>query len=438
MLAFSGRSGYNSDMHDAPTPKGQNTLLGAVRSPARLLRVFTLISLVSFVSIISLAGAGVYFIYRSHIIGDAEENAVRIGRAIFEQEQGFLLAADSDGRQTIGVSPQAFLPLDGRMRSYLRPLNIMKVKFFDRSRKIVYSTDHSLIGKIDGDNTDLVRALQGGVVSKIVKKGTMLDLAGEKRYDVDVVETYFPIVGGGQEPIGAFEIYVDVSQAFGHIMRVSFLSLAILSAVMLAVFGSLLLLMRRLTMQLSSAQSELERTAITDGLTGLFNRAHIMKRAGDELVRMTHAGGRRKGSDSMGFIMFDIDDFKRVNDEFGHFAGDCVLKETAARTLQVLRPYDFVGRYGGEEFLVVLPHTGCDETYTVSERIRRKLRETPMSAPGVACRVTASFGIACTTGEEAELADILRRADKGLYRAKRAGKDRTERIDPVQGVPEGV
>jgi diguanylate cyclase (GGDEF)-like protein len=280
--------------------------------------------------------------------------------------------------------------------------------------------------------------LRGGVVSKIVKKGAMLDLAGEKRYDVDVVETYFPIVDGNKEPIGAFEIYVDVSQAFGHIMRVSFLSLAILSSVMLAAFGSLLLLMRRLTTQLSSAQSELERTAITDGLTGVFNRTYIMKRAGDEMVRMLHAGGRRKGADSMGFIMFDIDDFKKVNDQFGHFTGDCVLKETAARTLQVVRPYDIVGRYGGEEFLVVLPHAGCDETYTVSERIRRKLRETPVSALGIACRITASFGITCVTGEEAELADILRRADEGLYKAKRAGKDRTERIDSGQGVPEGV
>jgi len=121
-------------------------------------------------------------------------------------------------------------------------------------------------------------------------------------------------------------------------------------------------------------------------------------------------------------VMADIDHFKHINDGHGHAAGDAVLVEVVSRMMEAVRPYDLVGRYGGEEFLVVLPNCGESVSLTVAERLRSSIARTPMTA-GSLLNVTSSFGVASShLGEALEL--LLARADAALYGAKNAGRDR--------------
>ena len=163
-----------------------------------------------------------------------------------------------------------------------------------------------------------------------------------------------------------------------------------------------------------------EQQAVVDGLTGLANR-----RRADEMLARELARSRRFGG-PVGLILADVDDFKAINDEYGHPVGDAVLREVAGAFLGTVREIDVAARWGGEEFAVVLPGTDAEGAARAAERIREALARREMFAPdGGVLRVTASFGVASsslgTTSEE-----LVALADEALYRAKRAGKDRVD------------
>jgi two-component system, cell cycle response regulator len=166
-------------------------------------------------------------------------------------------------------------------------------------------------------------------------------------------------------------------------------------------------------------QEQLREMAHRDALTGLRNRAAVLGALNRELTR-----GRREGR-PVGVVLADVDHFKRINDTFGHLAGDAVLRQAARCMQDVLRPYDTLGRYGGEEFLAVLP--GCDvgATAGLAERLRQCVAEEPMGAEGALVPVTISLGAAAWVDAKAADADgLLRAADVALYQAKAGGRNR--------------
>ncbi len=173
--------------------------------------------------------------------------------------------------------------------------------------------------------------------------------------------------------------------------------------------------------QLLAAQQELRVKATRDFLTGLWNRQAIV----DMLEReLKHAA--REGT-SVGVILADLDHFKRVNDTHGHLAGDAVLCETANRMRGALRQCDWIGRYGGEEFLVVLPACEYPEGIRSAERVRQALAGTPMVLPIGLLSVTFSLGMTTTNGVEGVSANqLLHSADQALYDAKNRGRNRVE------------
>jgi two-component system, cell cycle response regulator len=176
---------------------------------------------------------------------------------------------------------------------------------------------------------------------------------------------------------------------------------------------------RILTLQedLIRAREDLRFQATHDVLTGIWNRRAILDLLHREIERAArfHA--------STGVLMLDLDQFKKINDTYGHLTGDAVLKETAQRITQVVRSYDFVGRYGGEEFLVLLP--GCDKEQAEQsgERIRLAVTATPVFAAGSEISVTISIGATATIGGPET--EVLAIADAALYQAKSAGRNRT-------------
>lgn len=158
------------------------------------------------------------------------------------------------------------------------------------------------------------------------------------------------------------------------------------------------------------------RAATKDSLTGLSNR-----RSMDEVIsRETKLALRYKHSLSM--IVLDIDHFKRINDSYGHKAGDCLIKALADILKTTARTTDSIFRYGGEEFVMLLPNTGGDGVRLLAERIRQKVEETECVCHGVAMKMTISLGISTLRKTDNEEALFLR-ADKALYKAKTSGRN---------------
>ncbi len=163
-----------------------------------------------------------------------------------------------------------------------------------------------------------------------------------------------------------------------------------------------------------------ERQALVDGLTGLPNRRQCEETLADELARIERFGG------PLAVVVADLDWFKDVNDRYGHPAGDAVLRELAVLLQETLRDIDLAGRWGGEEFLLILPGTDLDGGAQVAERIRVALAgRIVLSADGTPIPVTASFGVASTPAATTA-SELFAAADAAMYEAKRAGKNRVE------------
>jgi diguanylate cyclase (GGDEF)-like protein len=173
--------------------------------------------------------------------------------------------------------------------------------------------------------------------------------------------------------------------------------------------------------ELISKLQESERLALIDGLTQVWNRKGILQILERE---MAHAARRKT---SMGLCLADIDYFKRLNDSYGHLVGDEVLRNISGRVREAIRPYDAVGRFGGEEFIIVFP--GCDErsAASIAERIQKRINDSGVETQKGALAVTMSFGVTTLavsgSAGESEIKALIEKADRALYQAKNRGRN---------------
>jgi diguanylate cyclase (GGDEF)-like protein len=173
----------------------------------------------------------------------------------------------------------------------------------------------------------------------------------------------------------------------------------------------------RTTLELETMNNELARLARTDALTGLLNRRCLHELIEAEIARF------KRNPRPFAVILGDIDDFKAVNDRHGHQAGDVALRSTAKALRESVRDPDSVARWGGEEFLVLLPETGLNEAAGVARRIQGRLRHSPVPYAGARIEIRMTFGIAeYRDGETVDA--LLADADRRLYNGKQTGKDR--------------
>ena len=182
----------------------------------------------------------------------------------------------------------------------------------------------------------------------------------------------------------------------------------------------------RLQDDLMAALDNSNFQASHDALTSLWNRKAIFEILEKELVR----SGR--DNTALSVIMADLDHFKRINDAYGHLAGDVALKEISRKLTDAVRPYDAVGRYGGEEFVIVCPN--CDEECSrgIAERLRNCIGSEPLTTSEGTFSVTMSFGIASITDGSHTADALTRAADKALYKAKSLGRNRVEVWESVR------
>ncbi len=173
--------------------------------------------------------------------------------------------------------------------------------------------------------------------------------------------------------------------------------------------------------QLLKAREDLRDQATRDSLTRLWNRSSILSELGRELARS------KREQTPLGVVIVDLDHFKHINDTYGHLAGDAVLREAARRMQNSIRQYDCIGRYGGEEFLILFP--GCSETesFSQADRLRKQLGQSEMLVNDSPLRVTASCGVTTALpGQHWTEESLIRKADEALYVAKKSGRNRVE------------
>ena len=177
--------------------------------------------------------------------------------------------------------------------------------------------------------------------------------------------------------------------------------------------------------QLHETKQRLEELSVRDGLTGLYNRRHLEDCLSAEFVRVYRHGG------TLSFLLLDIDHFKPINDTYGHQAGDEALIHLAALIRETLRESDMCGRYGGEEFALLLPETDLDGALEVGERLRRQIADTPCHYKDMTLPFTVSIGVATVTPQCSGPESLTKEADLALYRAKDTGRNQVLAYDPA-------
>ena len=178
--------------------------------------------------------------------------------------------------------------------------------------------------------------------------------------------------------------------------------------------------------ELEVANKKLRKLSITDGLTGLFNHRHVHELLQEEIERSKRSG------ESIAVAMMDLDRFKQVNDTYGHPTGDVVLYETAEILRETAREIDMVGRYGGEEFIAILPGTPEESAAQFAERVRHRVEEHVYRDDGTEIRMTTSAGVAAYPSEAVPDVDaLLKRADEALYQAKETGRNQVIRASAL-------
>ncbi len=192
---------------------------------------------------------------------------------------------------------------------------------------------------------------------------------------------------------------------------------------------SLLKRQRELEALVAERTRELHDRATHDGLTGLWNRSSLVETLGRELERA------RRAQSPLSLILLDFDHFKAINDTHGHLAGDQVLREAAQRLAQELRPYDTIGRYGGEEFVIVLPNCEAMDARARAEQLRRVIRSETFLVGTTELRVTCSFGLVNYSSPAETIETLLSKADAALYEAKHAGRDRVQTAFAMTPLP---
>lgn len=393
-----------------------------MRDPRRLLLMFSTLSLLSIVVVISLVGFGLYEIYGSQTIADAERDAVAVATAILDQEQSALLTYGASGAPRIALAEKDVADFDARMRKFLQPFDIYKIKVFSADRRIVYSTDRAIMGVVDADNAKLNRVLATGeTLSKLESKNVVQDLREEQRFAVDVVETYLPI-RAHDSIIGSFEVYVDVSRVYGKIRKVVGLSVTVLALVLIVAFAGLYFPVRLGMLRLVTAEDELGMLESTDRVTGIANARALNERLAEECARMA-AHPDRAGAAMLGLVRVGVDNFMEIEENYGRSAANAVLREVAQRLRRDLRPYDLIGRYREGEFMIVLPYTMLIEAKQAAERMHAAVRGAPFEAAGASIRVTVSAGVTCLM-DPAEPDVAVSHAEEALGNARSAGGDR--------------
>lgn len=371
----------------------------------------------SMIVILILSVIGLHNLYSSYIIKLAEANAVSISQSLLAINHTLLIPPSNKDSITLDKNSIKNKKLDEAFRLFLPPFHVIKLKVFSTDGTIIFSTDPSLTGQIERGNINLTKALAGFNSSKVQAKSETMDLKLEPQFDVDIVETYVPIYDLTNEIVGIFEICQDTTRFRDDAVRGIILAASALACILLVVFFIALKMVQFSTRELVLTQNKLQRLASIDSLTSIYNRYYILKQLNIEAARVL----REKGE--LSIILFDLDLFKKINDRYGHQMGDKALQKVAKTIQSNIREYDYAGRYGGEEFLIVLPNADEDKAAEIAERVRQSIENMIIKCDTQVIPVLISAGVSTLIASETNIEQLIKRADDALYAAKKNGRN---------------
>lgn len=387
-------------------------------APTNLLRVFAALLVAVAVGIAVLVGGGMYLVYRLEMLRDAEVMATTVGEALLAQERELLLAPSKPGAMAVQLAEEHFTAFDRRIRRYLQPFGIYKIKIFDAEARIAYSTDLSLIGRAESDNPMLREVLaRGRTMSAIIRRAQVPDLGGGVRFDVDVVETYLPIVANGRV-VGSFEVYLDIGRHYEQLRRSVATSIGVVGLVIACAFVVLYAFARKGAARYARALAEIGRRDDVDSLTGALNHKVLIARAEELRKRRAETGA---SWEAVSLVLVEMDQFLGLVDSGAPVMVDDMVRAVASGIRSVLGDEDLLGRYRGGTFLAVVGRSDLSDAVLFAERIRRTIAARAADAE-FGRPVTASIGVTRCDPAEA-LAVAIRRAEDALQRAKADGRD---------------
>ncbi len=317
----------------------------------------------------------------------------------------------SDFAKPVGPARQA--ALDAFFTRSVLFDGALRVKLYSPGGLITYSNAHDVIGTRPGEGA-VAAALRHGVatdVTHLEEENPAGEDAGKP--NPKVLETYTPVSIGGRQ-VGVLEIYQDYGPVAAAASSSTWPVAIVLAVVLLAFYGSLFPILRRVTKRLRRHVEEMEHQALHDHLTGLPNRVLFR----DRLDQALHVAKRTPGE--VAVMLLDLDRFKEVNDTLGHESGDALLREVGQRLGKSLRAGDTVARLGGDEFAVLASGLDNADAAVVVARKLRNAVEWPFTLRGLTLEVEASIGIALFPDHGTDADTLLRHADVAMYLSKEA------------------
>lgn len=351
----------------------------------------------------------IYPSFHKQLIKITENEAIRSGKHMMH------LFVDNPPQKAIDLSEA----IKAELNIFITDFSLMKIKVFNSSGKIVFSTSKEEIGQINQKEYFHEIVAKGNPYTLVVQKNS--NTLEDKLSLIDVVETYVPMMNKGEFK-GAFEIYYDITARKEALEKLNLkirslllgLSLFLLITIAVVFFKG-----KRMLIERHRMEEELEYLANTDTLTRISNRRHFLTHLNFEISRFI------RYSHPASLLLFDIDHFKSVNDNYGHQVGDEVLRMVAQTCNNMLRENDLIGRYGGEEFIIFLPETSKDKALLVAEKIRAAIELMKIPYKGSSFSITVSIGVAPMPAAKPISEDILiSQADHALYQAKNSGRNR--------------
>lgn len=387
-----------------------------VIDPMAQLRLFALLLVLGLVLFFGLSFWGVRYLAQQENLELANATARSVAVALYRLENGSLIDPDT-GVVRERIDPQHFPGFDQRMRALLHPLNVVKIKVFALNRDVAYSTDAGIIGDNDRGNARLEQSLAGGVNSHVQTREAFTDMQNETRLDVDVIETYVPMLDAQGRVLGAYEVYLDVTP-FRERTRVALYSHLGVSVLLLPLlFFALYLLMRRSSIALERQQQRLRALADEDALTGVLNRRAICDRLSAQLAENEAEDGHVEG-----VLLVDVEHFHRINDQYGQTIGDLLLAQLAERLRSDLRAAeDGIGRFSGQQFLLLLDGESIGDLKQLAFRILQQLQSQPFSIGQQDLQITVRMGLTFVRDTDHSMDELVSRANLALFDAKQSG-----------------
>ena len=361
---------------------------------------------------------------RTDLRDSVTANSERIFDSIYYTEVDAILIRQDRQGYNVRLPDSAHDVLDARIRDMYGPLNVVKVLIINRDRKAIYGSKKIIV--VDEECEKHIEKVfsTGKSVYDLNKDQTIIDLSGEKREHIDLAEVFVPIRHKDGQVMGVFSVYTDVSTLTRKHHRQMINSVLAQTFMLLLISLISYIVIIRESSELKLAYQKLETMATTDPLTGISNRRQLLERIEQHFAMLQRTGETFARNVGLGFIMIDVDFFKQVNDTYGHRAGDSILQELATVINLELRQYDVFGRYGGEEFLAVLPNTLSDEAQRIAARLISVVSEHTFLWGNNKIHITLSAGVTWTDADGETLDDVLSKVDSLMYEAKEQGRNR--------------